>query len=105
MNQKQFAITGGGAAIGAAVLLLAGAGVTYLIMRATPAQQMASVPAPTAAPLPSVPPNDAALPDVVVPLSAEAVQRAGIVVVPVSSENRSTSIHLPGVVEIGRAHV
>ena len=99
MNQKLFAITGGRAAIGAAALLLAGAGGTYVIMRSAPAEQMGSVPAPSVDSRPSIPTDDAPLPDLVVPLSAEAIQRAGIVVVPVSSENRSTSIHLPGVVE------
>ncbi len=99
MNQKQFAITGGSAAIGAAVLLLAGAGGTYLTMRTAPTEEMASVPAPSAGPRPSMPPDDAPLPDVVVPLSVEAIRRAGIVVMPVSSASQTKSIHLPGLVE------
>ncbi|MEO8071212.1 MAG: hypothetical protein ABI652_07405, partial [Acidobacteriota bacterium] len=99
MSETRFAITNRGAAIGAIALLLAGAGATYLIMRSPPVEQMAGVQAPAAVSRPSLPPDDAPLSDLVVPLSAEAVQRAGIVVVPVSSASRATSIHLPGVVE------
>ncbi len=99
MNHERLTMTRGSAVIVAAVLLLAGAAGTSLIMRSTPPEQMPSAPAPTAAPRASLPPDDAPLTDVVVPLSAEAVQRAGIVVVPVSSASRATSIHLPGVVE------
>ena len=99
MNHERLAITRGGAALGAAALLLAGAAGTYLLMRSTPAAPMATAPAATGDARPALPPADAPLPDVVVPLSAEAVQRAGIVVVPVSRESRVTSLHLPAVVE------
>ena len=43
--------------------------------------------------------SNAPLPDVVVPLSQDAVKRAGIVVAPVASGTSATEIRLPGVVE------
>ncbi len=99
MNHTPFALTRGIALIGAAALLLAGAGTTYLIMRSTPGEQVAKAPAASIAPLPPTSSNEAPLEDLVVPLSAGATERAGIVVVPVSTESREVSIHLPGVVE------
>jgi membrane fusion protein, heavy metal efflux system len=47
----------------------------------------------------SVATSNAPLPDVVVPLRQDAVERAGIVVAPVASGTSSTEIRLPGVVE------
>jgi membrane fusion protein, heavy metal efflux system len=94
------------AALVAVALLVAGAGGTYLLMRrgaaadphvaegASPsgAQQLqpsVASPATTTAPLP----------DVVVPFSQDAVQRAGIVMMPVASETSAAEIRLPGLVE------
>lgn len=99
MNNNRFSITGVGAAIGAIALLLAGAGVTYLLMRTTPALPITSPPAAAADRLPAAPADNTPLPDVVVPLSAEAIKRAAIVVTPASSESRAAEIHLPGLIE------
>jgi cobalt-zinc-cadmium efflux system membrane fusion protein len=96
------------ALIGLALVLL-GAGASYLFMRGsaeTPERTDAPAVA-TAAPRPSgaqpsstmASPENAPLPDVVVPLSAEAVERAGIVVAPVASGTFAGGIRLPGVVE------
>jgi hypothetical protein len=42
---------------------------------------------------------NAPLPDVIVPLSVDAVERAGIVVALVTSGTAATDLRLPGVVE------
>jgi membrane fusion protein, heavy metal efflux system len=94
----------GAAALIAVALLVAGAGATYLLMRrdtgadrhvadtASPAGAQPSPAAPAAA-------SNAPLPDLTVPLSQEAVERAGIVFAPVSSGPSASEIRLPGVVE------
>jgi RND family efflux transporter MFP subunit len=98
------------AALIGVALLMAGAGVSYLLMRkgASGGEQMATVPARGAAPTPapaaqpagsSTAPSTGPLPDVVVSLSAQAVQRAGIVVAPVMTGTSPADIRLPGVVE------
>jgi cobalt-zinc-cadmium efflux system membrane fusion protein len=99
----------GAAAIIGLALVLTGAGASYLFMRSSveapkrmdaPAgATAATLPsgAPSSSPTPA--PENAPLPDVVVPLSAEAVERAGIVVTPVASGTSAGGIRLPGVVE------
>ena len=94
----------GGAGLAAIALLAAGAGATYLLMRRDDgaAGHATGTPAPTAAqppPAAAVAASNAPLSDVVVPLSREAVERAGIVVAPVGSGTSGTEIRLPGVVE------
>ena len=94
----------GAAALVAIALLAAGAGATYLLMRgdAGAGGHVAHVPSPTGAqPSPARPAatSNPALPDVVVPLSQDAVERAGIVVTPVASGRSATELRLPGVVE------
>ena len=99
----------GAAALIGVGLVLAGAGASYLFMRSSadmPEQMEAPAVAPAATP-PSAAelssattaPRSAPLPDVVVPLTAEAVKRAGIVVAPVASGTSAGGIRLPGVVE------
>ena len=94
----------GAAALVAIALLAAGAGATYLLMRGdagtgghaadpgTPAGGRTSPAAPSAT-------GNSPLPDVIVPLSQDAVERAGIVVASVASGTSATEIRLPGVVE------
>ena len=94
----------GAAALVAIALLAAGAGATYLLMRGdagtgghaadpgTPTGGRASPAAPFAT-------GNSPLPDVIVPLSPDAVERAGVVVEPVASGTSATEIRLPGVVE------
>ena len=94
----------GAAALVAIALLAAGAGATYLLMRgdAGAGGHAADMPSPTGAqpsPAASAGTSNAPLPDVVVPLSQDAVERAGIVVAPVASGTSATEIRLPGVVE------
>ena len=90
--------------------LAVGAGVMYWLMRtaserdappqqtaASPADEMANMPgmgAP-AAPLPTAPASGA----VVVSLSREAVERAGIVVTPVNTGVAAAALRIPGIVE------
>jgi cobalt-zinc-cadmium efflux system membrane fusion protein len=94
----------GAAALVAIALLAAGAGVTYLLMRrdarasGRPAD-MASATGAQPPPAASAPANNVPLSDVVVQLSQDAVERAGIVVAPVASGTSATEIRLPGVVE------
>jgi cobalt-zinc-cadmium efflux system membrane fusion protein len=93
----------GAAALVAITLLAVGAGATYLLMRtnAGPGGRVEDVAPPTTQPTPAVPAatSNAPLPDVVVPLSRDAVERAGIIVGPVTSGTSGTEIRLPGVVE------
>ncbi|HUR34525.1 MAG TPA: efflux RND transporter periplasmic adaptor subunit, partial [Vicinamibacterales bacterium] len=102
----------GTAALIAGVLVVAGAGTTYLLMRggAGPGAGVgvASPPGPTAtgtppvrAPESSTPTasGSAPLPDVVVPLGQDAAERAGIVLTTVGGAASPGDLRLPGVVE------
>jgi membrane fusion protein, heavy metal efflux system len=100
----------GAAALVGVALVLAGAGASYLFMRSSvempdrmDASSVATAAAPsTAGAQPSsatASQDNTPLPDVVVPLSAEAVKRAGIIVMPVASGTSAGGIRLPGVVE------
>jgi cobalt-zinc-cadmium efflux system membrane fusion protein len=84
--------------------LLAGAGGMYFLMRDGRAPDGARATAPTAAAVPEpVSPTDdrgpTTLPDVVVPLTKEAADRAGIELTKVTGQSVSDSLRLPGVVE------
>ena len=101
-NDTRMTMHRGAAAMVAIGLLAAGAGATYLFMRGEPSGHVAEMsPPPGAQPAPSAsaPASNVPAPDVVVPLSQDAVERAGIVVAPVASGTSSTDIRLPGVVE------
>jgi cobalt-zinc-cadmium efflux system membrane fusion protein len=99
----------GAAAVVSLALVLLGAGASYLFMRsgAEMPERMDTSAVATSATSPSAAqPSSAAtargnapLPDLLVPLSAEAVERAGIVVAPVASGTSAGGIRLPGVVE------
>ena len=94
----------GAAALVAIALLAAGAGATFLLMRgdAGVGGHAADMPSPTAAqpsPAASAATSNTPLPDVVIPLSQDAVERAGIVVAPIASGTSATEMRLPGVVE------
>ncbi|MDO8678615.1 MAG: efflux RND transporter periplasmic adaptor subunit [Acidobacteriota bacterium] len=96
--------------VGAAVALLAvGAGATYFGLRSSASPRPASdehaamagtgsTPADPVAPA-SAPVASGALPDVVVTLSPEAVERAGITVTAVTAGTASGTLRAPGVVE------
>jgi RND family efflux transporter MFP subunit len=93
--------------------LAAGAGATYLFMRGGSttvlhdAHGAADAPAPeplrqtpgVPAPAPSTPTAVEPLPDVVVTLSKDAVDRAGIVIAPVAAQTITDALRVPGVVE------
>jgi cobalt-zinc-cadmium efflux system membrane fusion protein len=99
MNGESRVTLGTGVVAAAAlVLLLAGAGVTYLLMRPAGVadREAAVVPAPAAAP-PAAPGAPAG--DVVVTLTPDAVERAGLTTTSVITGTPSTAIRLPGVVE------
>jgi RND family efflux transporter MFP subunit len=94
----------GAAALAALALLAAGAGATYLLMRGDAgdgghAAEMASPAGAQRPAAPSAGASNALLSDVVVPLSQEAVERAGIAVSPVPSGTSAAELRLPGVVE------
>jgi cobalt-zinc-cadmium efflux system membrane fusion protein len=94
----------GAAALVAIALLAAGAGATYLLMRrdAGAGGRAADMASPTSAqpsPAAFAPASNVPLSDVVVPLSQDAVERAGIVAAPVASGMSASEIRLPGVVE------
>jgi RND family efflux transporter MFP subunit len=101
----------GAAALIAIALVLAGAGVSYLATRhrteadvnsaTMPADRTAATPTATPTVAPSAPDAGTAapLPDVVVSLTGDAIQRAGIVAAPVASGGPATEMRLPGAVE------
>ena len=94
----------GAAALVAIALLAAGAGATYLFMRsdAGAGGHVGDMSPPTDAqpsPAASATTGNAPLSDVLVELSQDAVERAGIVVAPIASGTSATEIRLPGVVE------
>src|SRR5262245_7284551 len=88
---------------GALTLMAAGAGIAYVAMRQGPAtgipNNASAVPVssgvasgtPAAAPAPG--------PEVIVTLTPEAVQRAGLVLAPVTAGGNGVGLRLPGVVE------
>jgi cobalt-zinc-cadmium efflux system membrane fusion protein len=89
------------AAFVAIALLAVGAGTTYVLMRSEGRRHVVETSPPTGAQQPagaSAASNDSPLPDVIVPLSQDAVDRAGIVVAPVTSGRTATDLRLPGAV-------
>jgi membrane fusion protein, heavy metal efflux system len=108
-GESRVTIHKGAAAVAGVALVLLGAGASYLFMRSSaerPARMDASAVSTSATPPSGAQPSSATttrenapLPDVGVPLSAEAVNRAGIVVAPVASGTSASGIRLPGVVE------
>jgi cobalt-zinc-cadmium efflux system membrane fusion protein len=94
----------GAAALVAVALLAAGAGAAYFLMRSDAAagRHVVDMSPPSGAqpsPAASAATGNSPLPDVIVPLSQDAVERAGIVVAPVTSGTTGTDLRLPGVVE------
>jgi RND family efflux transporter MFP subunit len=94
----------GAATLVAIALLVAGAGATYLLMRRDTGSggQAADMASPTGAqpsPAASASASNVPLSDVVVPLGQDAVERAGIIVAPVTSGTSGSEIRVPGVVE------
>jgi cobalt-zinc-cadmium efflux system membrane fusion protein len=84
--------------VGGLVLLASGAGIAYLAKRPAPATS--SVQSTTAGAVqPETAASLSASPEVVVALTPEAIQRAGIVVAPVSAGSGTSSLRLPGTVE------
>lgn len=102
-------------AVAAVALLAIGAGAAYFVLRSSIAS---SAGAPERSGMPPSPPgrtretpptgaagsspatrSDETLPDVIVTLSEEAVERAGITIAPVAAGSPSTGLRLPGVVE------
>ena len=103
MSNRRMTINRGSAVLFAAVLLAAGAAITYVVMRndAGAGKHAAGVATPSSAQSSAVAPADCsttAMPDVVVPLRQDAATRAGIAVAPVATGSSSTEIRLPGVV-------
>jgi cobalt-zinc-cadmium efflux system membrane fusion protein len=88
----------------AIALLAAGAAATYLLMRSDAAVgghvvERSSRSAAQLPPAAAAATSNSPLPDVIVPLSHDAVERAGIVVTPVTIGTSGTEVRLPGVVE------
>ena len=107
-GQSRVTIHKGTAALIGAALLLTGAGASFLFIQSStgPPEQIgtAATDAATGTPAPAAAPEtvlagNAPLPEVVVALSAEAIERAGIVVAPVASGTSAGEIRLPGTVE------
>jgi RND family efflux transporter MFP subunit len=90
---------------GGIALLAAGAGIAYVAVRpASPSNGVQTTTAgavqPSAgAPSSTLPPALSAAPEVVITLTPEAIQRAGIVLAPVSAGRDISALRLPGVVQ------
>ncbi len=96
-GESRVTIHKGAAALIGIALVLAGAGASYLLIRSNagmPEQMDAGEPSS-----PTTIARNAPLPDVIVRLTAEAVERAGIVVAPVASGTSASGIRLPGLIE------
>lgn len=98
----------GAAAVAAVALLLAGAGLTFLLVRPDradppagpdPANVAAPTPGAAAPPAASVPPTDGPLPDIDITLTEEAVARAGIEVAAVGTSGATDAVRMTGVIE------
>ena len=91
------------AAAAVVATLLVGAGGMYFLMRTNrvPSQVVAPdvTPTPTRPSAPAADAGAATPPDVVVPLSREAAERAGIELTEVTAQSASDTLRLPGVVE------
>jgi multidrug efflux pump subunit AcrA (membrane-fusion protein) len=109
-GQSPVSIRRGIAVLVALALLLTGAGITYLLVRTgadsgdrdTPAGRERGPASDTSeanATAGSTVADNAPLPDVTVTLTEEGVERAGIVVTPVSSGTAAAAVRMPGVVE------
>jgi RND family efflux transporter MFP subunit len=106
MTEASPIVVGRGTAVATVLLVLVlGAGGTWVVMRN---RSVATVHAPTAGspgaatgPAGAVSPSSGRgyVPDIVVPLTKEALQRAGIVVAPVAARALSDDLRLPGAVE------
>src|SRR5512147_1226203 len=98
--EPRLTIGRGVAVLAAAILLLTGAGATFLLMRDAPGSPNeptmrptepapAAVPRTVPTPARTVGPSDGPLPDISIPLTKDAVERAGIVVAPVTTASTS----------------
>jgi cobalt-zinc-cadmium efflux system membrane fusion protein len=93
--------------VGALALLAVGAGIAYLTMRPAPANtNVQSMPGGTASadgngppPAAGTAPATGAPPEVVVTLTPDAIQRAGIVLTTLTAGRDSYALRLPGIVE------
>src|SRR5690242_9551806 len=88
---------------GGMALLAAGAGIAYVAVRpASPGnavQTTAAGAVPPAAEAPSSTPAPSAASEIAVTLTPEAIQRAGIVLLPVSASRHTSTLRLPGIVQ------
>ncbi len=97
-GESRVTLSSGVAAAAAFALLFAGAAATYLMMRPAglASHETVVMPAPGAAPSAA---SGAPADDVVVTLTPDAVERAGLVTATVATGTSTTDIRLPGVVE------
>ena len=92
----------GAAALVAIALLAAGAGAMYLVMRSNEGAGGPAMPPPAGvqqAPAATAAASNSPPSDVVIPLSQDAAERAGIVVAPVADGTSGSELRLPGIVE------
>lgn len=97
-GESRVALGRGVAAVVALALLCAGAGVMYLLMRPAAVATQETAVMPASAPEPSRAAS-ASAGDVVVTLTPDAVERAGLMTATVSTGTSATEFRLPGVVE------
>ncbi|MBA2260476.1 MAG: efflux RND transporter periplasmic adaptor subunit, partial [Acidobacteria bacterium] len=112
-DDRRLSLGRGAAALAGVALLLGGAGVTFLLLRAggtahegrdmstttaastdTPAASSGATAAPPAAAATGAP-----LPDIEITLTADAVARAGIEVAPAAASGAADAVRIPGTIE------
>ncbi|HXG56596.1 MAG TPA: efflux RND transporter periplasmic adaptor subunit [Vicinamibacterales bacterium] len=102
-DDRRLTLSRKAAALGGVALLLAGAGVTYLAVRANQEESTASAPPSSRAAAPATPvaapSSDAPLPDMDVTLTEEMVARAGIEVAAAGTSGGADALTIPGVIE------
>jgi membrane fusion protein, heavy metal efflux system len=103
MNTSRVILSWPALLAGSIGLLAAGAGIAYVAVRSAPPTNSTQTiapgavqPAAGAAPSSPVP---AASAEAIVTLTSEAIQRAGIVLVPVATGRDTTTLRLPGIVQ------
>ena len=104
MTDTHVTLTRPRAVMGAIVLLLVGAAVTLLLLRATDGGRRDTEPPRASGTAPPAaghtgPASDEPLPDIEVRLSENAITRAGIVVKPAAASATMATIRIPGIIE------
>ncbi|MBA2257514.1 MAG: efflux RND transporter periplasmic adaptor subunit [Acidobacteria bacterium] len=112
-DDRRLSLGRGAAALAGVTLLLGGAGVTFLLLRAggtahegrdmstttAPSTDTSAASSGATAARPAAAPTGAPLPDLEITLTADAVARAGIEVAPAAVSGAADAVRIPGTIE------